>query len=397
MDIIDLHRQGLNISQIAARTGHDRKTVRTRLECPNNPPIKRKAMPKGSALEPFKSHITDRFEAYGLSATRLFEEVGQMGYTGSLRTVRRFVTSLRSARKASAKLTVRFETPPGKQMQVDWFEPGAIQWHDGTQQTVYGFEAILGASRFSFIVYTTDMTTSTLLQCLEQAFEYFEGVSHEILFDNMKTVRIAPGKINPTMLDFAAHHGFKVTTHRPRRCRTKGKIERLGGYAQDNFLKGRVFDSFDDLNAHNRIWLDKANGRIHGTTRRRPIDDWQATEKSALLPIQPHWCGIPVRRKVSAESMVSYSGNRYSVPPSFCQKQVHVESDTGTIRIRHGDLIIAEHPLAEGKGQDICKRAHLEERWRLSVPSDCPVPTTWHDLCPSVDSVDLQCYEEVFQ
>lgn len=395
MDIIDLHKQGLNISQIAKATGHDRKTIRLRLANPNNPPTQRKDIIKTSKLDPYKDHIKQRHEEFDLSAVRLLEEVHAMGYQGSERSIRRFLSTLKAGTKAASKLTSRFETPPGKQAQVDWFEPGVFTYLDGTTQKVYGFEIVLGASRLAYCVYTTDMTMSTLLRCLEDAFAFFDGVPQELLFDNMATVRVpSTRKINPTMLDFAKHHGFTPKTHRSRRPRTKGKVERFGGYAQDNFLKGRFFENFDDLNSQNTSWLNhKANVRIHGTTKRRPLDDYNNHEKAVLQPLVPPYQGIPVRRKVNAEAMVHFKGNCYSVPPQLCMQEVTVESEFGSIRIRQNALIVAEHKETTGKGKEIAQREHLEERWRLSVPKDMssmPLPD------PEVSITALSMYEEAF-
>lgn len=395
MDILQLHRQGHNKSQIARLLGIDRKTVRTRLKDPNNPRVKRKPSLSSSQLDPYKEHIKNRFTETGLSATRLHEEVISMGYAGSERTVRRFVATLKKTVVVQSKLTARFESPLGLQAQCDWFEPGEITWNDGTCQKVYGLEILLSASRNSFILYTSDMTMASLLKGLEDAFAYFEGVPQQILFDNMKCVRIGPSKINATMLDFASHHGFVVKTHRPGRPRTKGKIERFGSYAQDNFLKGRTFDNLDDLNAQNRRWLDdKANVRIHGSTGRKPIDDWRK-EKACLQPIQTAWLGMPVRRKVSVESTVAFNGNQYSVPPVYCQQEVMVQAVLGRIQVRLGDLVIADHELAKGKNRKIFDRKHLADIWKLSTPEGTPPPEILATLGPDVQQVDLSVYGKV--
>ena len=106
----------------------------------------------------------------------------------------------------------------------------------------------------------------------------------------MKQVRRAPGELNPLFVDFAQHYGFVPKTHRVRRPRTKGKVERMVHYVKDNFLTGRSFTDLADVNTHARQWLDHtANVRIHATTNQRPVDLW-ASEKPLLaaLPVALH-------------------------------------------------------------------------------------------------------------
>jgi transposase-like protein len=117
MDIRSLHKEGHSIKEIARQTGRSRNTIRR---------VLREARPRGfqkperhSCLDPFKPYLKERFESCGLSAVRLLPEIQPMGYAGSISTLRRYLHSLRPEQERQKKLTVRFETPPGKQAQVD--------------------------------------------------------------------------------------------------------------------------------------------------------------------------------------------------------------------------------------------------------------------------------------
>ncbi len=118
MEIRQLQQEGYSIRAIAQTTGHARNTVRKVLRGEHD--LKVKPVERGSKLDPFKEYVRQRYEAHRLSAVRLLEEVRPMGYAGSVVTLRRHLRTLRGQLQRQSRLTVRFETPPGKQAQVDW-------------------------------------------------------------------------------------------------------------------------------------------------------------------------------------------------------------------------------------------------------------------------------------
>lgn len=119
MDIKLLKKEGHSIRQIARMLGMSRNTVRRALR--RGQPPKFATPAKESKLDGFKEYVRQRYESCGgLSAVRLLEEIRAQGYEGSVQTLRRFVTKLAAPRKATAKLTVRYETAPGQQAQCDW-------------------------------------------------------------------------------------------------------------------------------------------------------------------------------------------------------------------------------------------------------------------------------------
>ncbi|MEX0887310.1 MAG: IS21 family transposase [Phycisphaeraceae bacterium] len=275
MEINDLHRQGHSIRDIARITGHSRNTVRKVLRGEHD--LKFHTPDRTTKLDPYKDYLNQRYEQHRLSAVRLIEEIRPMGYTGSIATLRRYLRTLRGQQHRQSRLTVRFETPPGKQAQADWAYCGKFPAPGSDGQTrmigVYLFIMVLSYSRQMFIRFTTSMKMPQLIDCHQQAFAYFGGMPASVLYDNMKQVRIAPGKLNEQLVDFANHYGFTPRTHRAYRPRTKGKVERPVNYVKGNFLAGREFDGLDELNVRGLHWLEHtANVRIHGTTKQRPID-----------------------------------------------------------------------------------------------------------------------------
>ena len=115
MDIKELHQAGHSARAISELTGHSRNTVKKVLR--GEHATERRSRSTSSKLDPFKQYVT---EQYGLSAVRLLEETGPMGYEGSVDTLRRYLRTLKVETHRKRKLTVRFETVPGKQAQADW-------------------------------------------------------------------------------------------------------------------------------------------------------------------------------------------------------------------------------------------------------------------------------------
>ncbi len=181
-----LYMQGLSISEIAKRTGRDRKTVK-KYVLKKDPPESKKRKPRPSKLDPYKSYILEKLKEGNYSANRLFREIKEMGYPGGLTIVKDYVKKVRP--KQGVPAVLRYETKPGVQAQVDWGELGTIEI-DGKVKKLYCFSMILGYSRVRFVEFTLSIDTPTLLNCHINAFEYFGGCTQEILYDNMKQVVI---------------------------------------------------------------------------------------------------------------------------------------------------------------------------------------------------------------
>jgi len=396
MDIRELQRQGHSIRDIGRLTGLSRNTVRKVLR--GEHAMKVQTAPRDSLMDPFKDYLRGRYETHGLSAVRLLEEIRPMGYSGSIATLRRYLHSLKEKVVRQRKLTVRFETPPGRQAQADWAYCGRFPAPDGRLMPVYAFVMVLSFSRMLFIRFTQSMRMRELIECHQEAFAFFGGWPQEILYDNMKQVRLSPSKWNEQFLDFAQHYGFTPKTHQVRRPRTKGKVERMVDYVKDNFLTGRSFHGIDDLNAQGRQWLSEtANVRVHATTG-KPPEELLPQETLTPLSAMPVYRFLdPVRRGVSWESMVHFQGSRYSVPPEYAGKTVEVAADAGQIIVRLGDAIVAEHRQATAAGQCIVKREHLAELWKITQQQMAvPQAARWHvDFQPTVETMPLSLFEEV--
>jgi len=296
VDIVSLHRQGISIKAIAKRLGVSRNTVRRALRR-DGPPKRAPQRRPPSKLEPYRDYLLARLAEFPeLSAEVLFEEICAMGYAGGRTILKEFTLPYRVRRREPI---VRFETPPGRQAQVDWAHLG-IHEIGGTPTHLYLFVMVLGFSRALYAEVTTSMGIEPFLAAHARAFASFGGVPEELLYDNAKTVvlsRSAAGPVfHPALLDFAGRHAFSPRVCRPYRARTKGKVERSIGYVRDRFFVGRTFADLADLDHQLAAWLDGvANVREHKTTGERPVDRL-AREKLAPLPATSLRPAAPARQ-----------------------------------------------------------------------------------------------------
>lgn len=167
--IKEQYKNGMSISEIARQTGNDRKTIRSIIQGP----VVTQAKPrqkKGSKLDGFHDYLDKRIQEGVLNGAKLYQELLEQGYRGKARSVRRYVQPHRSARQQQA--TVRFETAPGQQGQVDWGSFGLIE-HQGRQRRLYGFVMTLGWSRAMYLEFTVCADIAWWLRCHLHAFHYF--------------------------------------------------------------------------------------------------------------------------------------------------------------------------------------------------------------------------------
>jgi transposase len=358
--ILDLHRQGMSVTAIARRTRLDRKTVRKYLQRGIEPPAYApRRVPRLSKVARFARYLSDRVGNFPeLTASRLLREIRELGYDGGYTAVKDFLRGVRPPETATFE--VRFETPAGRQAQVDFAHFRTVFTDQpGIERTVWLFSIVLGHSRMLWGCFVQRQDLQTLLRCQAAAFEAFGGVPEQILYDRMRTVvrREDPeaGHImyNRTLIEFARHYGYLPKACQPYRAKTKGKVERPFRYIRADFFLGRNFRNLDDLNARFHAWLAQvANARVHATTQRVVLEHF-AEERPALqpLPAGPFQAVLRLERRITRDGMVSVDGNLYSVPNTTVRRPVEVHSTASEVRILEQGRIIAIHPVLERRGQ----------------------------------------------
>lgn len=401
-ELEELKRQGLSIRAIGRLTGFDRKTITKHLADPGIPTYAARP-PQPGKLEGFKAHLEERLKAGVWNARVLLRELRERGYQGGYTILTDWLRPQRSAAQAVA--VRRFETPPGKQGQVDWGHLGTILL-DGQQQALSGFTLTLGYSRASVSMGAVDQKLGTLLRMHEDAFHQLGGVPEEILYDRMKTVVLGTderGEIewNPQFLDFARYWGFKPRLCRPYRAQTKGKVESGVKYVRRNFLcglQGREPGSLEDFNAQLRVWVwEVANQRLHGTTHERVWQRWEE-ERPSLLPIQnrpPYPYSDEELRKVARDAYVSWQGSRYSVPWQYTGREVWVRERREEVEVRHGADCIALHARAQRQHQVVTQADHHTAIPLGGSRRDSKILVHLRETSPVVEIRPLAAYESL--
>jgi hypothetical protein len=199
---------------------------------------------------------------------------------------------------------------------------------------------------------------ATVLRCHVAAFEALGGAPREVLYDRMKTAVTGDGDeggivYNRALIDLARHYGFHPRACQAYRAKTKGKVERPFRHVREDFFLARTFRNMEDLNTQLRRWIDTvANPRVHATTR-RIVNEVFAEEKPHLrsLPLAPFRAVLRLERRISRDGMVSVGGNFYSVPDATRRRTVEIHTLAEEVRIFEDGLLIAAHPVLEGRHQ----------------------------------------------
>jgi transposase len=395
-----LHQQGHSIRQIARGLDVARNTVREALRSAAPPRYGPRAA-RPSVVDPYRAYLTERAPLVGYNAWRLYLELQPLGYAGKYEVVKRAVRPLRGAVQQAAVATVRFETPPGVQWQADW-STARVDLGTGLRR-VSVFTMVSGYSRRLYAELTEDQTLPTLLACHEHAFDWFEGLPAEILYDNPKTIVLARDAAgthidwNPRFWDFARYYGLRPRLCRVYRARTKGKVEATIKYVKRSFLLGEAFPSLPAANEALGIWLRTvADQRVHGSLHQRPCDRW-VVDHAALRPWaqQPRYV-LPLawRRRVGVEGLVTVETNRYSVPAQYLGQDVDiVPGPADTLQIYRQGQLIALHPRRVGRAELVVDPAHAHG---VAALSGLRAGGAWREQpLPDVEVRDLGVYERL--
>jgi transposase len=395
-----LHQQGHSIRQIARGLDVARNTVREALRS-TAPPRYGPRLARPSVVDPYRVYLAERAPLVGYNAWRLYLELQPLGYPGKYEVVKRAVRPLRAAVQQAAVATVRFETPPGVQWQADW-STARVVLGEGLRR-VSVFTMVSGYSRRLYAELTEDQTLPTLLACHEHAFDWFEGLPAEILYDNPKTIVLARDAAgthidwNPRFWDFARYYGLRPRLCRVYRARTKGKVEATIKYVKRSFLLGQTFASLPAANEGLWAWLRTvADQRVHGSLHQRPCDRWPV-DHAALRPRAQHpryVLPLAWRRRVGVDGLVTVETNRYSVPAQYLGQDVDiVPGPEETLRIYRQGQLIAVHARRAGREEVVMDPAHAHG---VAALSGLRASGSWRDQpLPDVEVRDLGVYERL--
>jgi len=352
--IKNYHEQkGLKPAQIARELGLDLRTVAKWIQQNHFRP--RAPVQRKSKLDPYKAAIVRMLETHPYSAAQIFQRIREEGFEGRYSIVKSYVRKVRPKRQP-AFLKLAFA--PGECAQVDWGSFGAINV-GSTSRRLSFFVMVLCYSRMMYLEFTLSQTMEHFLACHQNAFDYLGVVPAKIMVDNLKSAVLkritgeAP-VFNPVYLDFANTCGFTIAPCNVGKGNEKGRVENGVGYVKKNFLAGLDLPRFDALNPAARVWLSEvANVRIHGETRKKPVELFQE-EKPHLLALPPHSFDIAnlIQVRASSQFRVAFDSNRYSVPAQYAGASLTLKAYPDRICIYHENELIARHPRSFDRHQD---------------------------------------------
>ena len=380
-----LHERGVYQKDIAAQMDVHPKTVSRALQRDSAPARQRSS--RGSKLEPFKATV-DRLLNEGVwNAVVILREIQAEGYTGQLTVLRQYIQPKRTLRQGRA--TVRFETPPGQQLQSDW---GKVEVKiAGIPTKVHFIVNELAYSRRFHFWCTDSEDAEHTYEGLVRSFEYFAGVPQEVLVDNQKAaVLLYPPRkephFNERFLDLAGHYGFSPRACRPYRARTKGKDERMVGYIKQHFfVRYRHFLSWAHLNQLAEQWLaEEADQRLQSTVKEVVSCRFQREAPQLQpLPALRYNTSYHESRQVGWDGYIDVRGNRYSIPAELAGRRVTVRIHLdGELKVYQGEELVASHRLRSASEGWVTVPEHHVALWRQTLQVEQRPLAVYEEMAP---------------
>jgi transposase len=330
---------------------------------------KRVAPPRTSvsSVAPFAAYIAETLAQYpSLRATRLFDMLRERGYPGSARQLRRYVARHRP--KPARPVTVRFETLPGEQAQVDWALVGK-RTVDGARRDLWLFVMVLGYSRMLFAEFVWDLSAASLRRSLLRAHQFFQGSVRQWLFDNPRIITLerhgTAVRLHAMLLEVAGELLTEPRVCNVRAPQEKGKVERAVRYLRERFLDGRTIRDPAHGNAEIQDFLSRiAPSRPHPTLSSTTVAQAFEQERERLIALPTPLPSLEQTASVTvdATAFVAFDGNHYSVPASLASRPVTLAFDEETLRVIDGATEVTRHVRRWGRGRRVERPEHRREQ-----------------------------------
>lgn len=358
------HAEGWRRNTIAKQLGlHHSAVARVLARNGLLPDARRQRKSMSDEFVPFIRQTLEKYPK--LAATRLHQMVKSRGYTGGIDHFRDIVATLRPTPKGEAYL--RLSTLPGEQAQCDWAHFGKLTVGNA-ERRLLAFVMVLSWSRNIFLRFYFGDSTANFLRGHVEAFEYYNSVPREVLYDNLKSAvleRIGDAiHFNPDLLSLAAHYRFAPKPVAVRKANQKGRVERAISYIRTSFFAGREFADIDELNEQAMAWcLEESLSRKQPPDRLQTVGEAFEKERSSLMELPAAPFPVYERKPVQAGKTpyVRFDLNDYSVPYKYANDRLIVEATLKWVYITNGQELVATHPRVFGKGQTVEDGEHLKE------------------------------------
>lgn len=351
----------MGIKTIARIMKISRNTVKRALNTDAVPLYQRKEIENPDVL-PFKEYIYEQLVVKHLKGSRVLNDICSKGYKGSKSSFYRYLIKINQTSKRTYQ---PYETGAGEQAQFDWSEYTIVVNRVLTK--VYVFSYILSFSRYRIYEASLSQTQGSVFEAMENSFYQTAGVAERIQTDNATcfVTNAARNNLewNKRYLQFCGHFGFQPSRSLPGHPWSKGKVEKPFEYLEDHFIKGNEFEDFGDFLKRLKDFQQQVNEKVHTTTKRTPVELF-AQEKVSLTQLpSSRYVNIKEQvRKVTADCLFSFEGNKYSVPFLFACREVWIRVSKGYYIEVYSDknILIASHQIALNKGNVIINKEHYK-------------------------------------
>ena len=373
VELIYQWHQGAGFKSIRRSLGFDRKTIRKYVQVGQEAGVQRgelfpaesdlvkrlknlsqsellRETPAQDLLDPHQEWFQELLQEEQMTAKqvwRLYQERTEtaIGYC----TVKRYLRARLGYR--APRVTVRLEVVPGSQAQVDFGYMGRmVDPETGALRKTWAFIMTLSFSRHRFVRFVFRQDVATWIDCHIRAFEFFNGVPETIILDNLKAGVVKPDLYDPTLNraygDLERHYSFVADPAKVGEPRHKGKVERVVPVVRQQLVAGRNFRDIEEANTRAPIWCTQEVGmEIHGTTKRRPYEVFQAEERPHLKPLPrerfecPLWKGCTVH----PDHHIVFDRSYYSLPTRFIGRKVWARGTSRLVQVLLNEELVKTH------------------------------------------------------
>ena len=331
--ILELAAQGVSHRQIARVMNLSRRTVR-RVIGSNSSEVP--ALLRPEKAEAYRQEILDLLKDCKGNLVRVHEELQAGGASFSYQALTAFCRR-HGIGQVPLVPAGHYHFEPGEELQHDT-SPHQVEIA-GKKRLVQTASAVLCYSRMLFFQCYPTFQRFDCKVFLTKAGRYFGGFPKRVMIDNTHVVVLrGTGHAMipvPEMAAFAERFGFSFVAHERGDANRKGRVERPFWFIETNFLAGRTFASWADLNQQARQWCDRVNGTYKKHLHAIPRELF-AVEQAQLRPL-PLWIPEVYRlhqRTVDLEGYVALHGNRYSVPVVWIGRRVEVRETYDKVEIQ---------------------------------------------------------------
>lgn len=357
--------------EIARMLGISRNTVKRALASAEYPVYTRTGT-VNEQIEPFAGFIKESYIVRRQKVSVIINNLRSKGFTGSVISVYRHIErQLKLERQmASGRTFMPYSTLPGEQMLYDWSDYTVLI--GGSLVKIHVHLLLCGYSRYRIYSASVSIKQSDVFEALEEGFFEFGGICQRLQIDNasvfVENASVADFKWNARFLSFCGFYGIEPSRSLPGHPWSKGKVENPFDYLENHCINNNSFASFEDFCKKLKMFQREVNDRIHSATGKKPSEMFAGEKEHLLeLPRNIHtgeyqrYIGFKEEfRKVTGDCLISFGGNRYSVPHLYARSEVWVRVSKGHYLTIYSTInkLIATHTLRVDKGNVVINKEH---------------------------------------